>query len=397
LGKNNSAIFGFSKKDKQNMNWNKNIVIVFCFSLWMITWGCASNQSSQPIPSFQSKNQVESSVSLNWPWRGITIVSHDKDDVKYQDIEKLASYGVNFVRLRLSFRKLMEAEKIDFESAYERTISWALEIILSCNKHNIDVLISHSDFPVDPKKKFIQTDSKFWNDANELNKALKVIDNIVLSFDTCNAVKAYQFIAEPVTIINGKSKQPNQWLDYFEQIRTTVRNRSVKYLVFSPGPWGKTAGYKNMGIPFNDTAIIYNFHFYEPHRYTHQNIRSNNEIYSYPNSIGKIYWDREKLAEKIDIFQNWRITYKIKYAFGGEFSAVRWAEGKEDYLKDVIELLEERNISWSYFSYNGWPGWNYNYEHDNSRSFLAKNLILSEKETGTLRLLKKYWKLNLEK
>jgi hypothetical protein len=373
---------------------NLKLARIWYVLIWSLLSGCYSNPSIQDSSSVQLKDQVDSNTSLNWPWRGITIVSQDKDVINYRDIEKLSNYGVNFIRLSLSFRKLMEVEKIDFETAYEKTISWAHEIIRSCNKYNIDVLITHSDFPVDPEKKFKQTDPDFWNDVNELNGALQVIDNIVLSFDTCNAVKAYHFLSEPVEVENGNGKQPDHWLDYFEQIRKVVRSHSSKYLVFSVGPWGKTEGYKNMKIPFNDTAIIYNFHFYEPHRYTHQNIRFNKGIYSYPDHIGIVYWDRKKLAEKIDIFNNWRLKHRIKHAFCGEFSAVRWAEGKEKYLKDVIELLEERDISWSYFSYNGWLGWNYNYEHDNSDSFLKKNLILSQKDTETKRLLKDYWKLN---
>ena len=360
-------------------------------SLLLSMCGCASKKD---IPNFETKNSYFSGSPINWPWRGISIVSHDTIAFNPSDIDKLASYGVNFVRLRLSFRKLMESEKLDFNSAYIRIVNWALHIINKCEMNHIDVMISHSDFPVDPNKKFNQSDARFWENPNEIEQVLNLVDDIVQTFDTCAAVKAYQFIAEPVSIKNGKSKQPKEWLNCFEQIRKRVRNRSEKFLVYSSGPWGKTDGYKDMEKPFNDTAIIYNFHFYEPHCYTHQKIGGYEINYSYPDTIGGTCWSREKLAEKIDIFQSWRIKHNIKYALAGEFSTVRWARGKDKYLSDIIELLEERGISWAYFSYNGWKGWNYNYEYDMSGLFSSNNLIISKTETETLRLLKSYWQTN---
>ncbi len=63
------------------------------------------------------EKSVKANVTLNWPWRGITIVSHAQDNISSKDIDKLASYGVNLIRLRLSFREIMKREKIDFETA----------------------------------------------------------------------------------------------------------------------------------------------------------------------------------------------------------------------------------------------------------------------------------------
>lgn len=48
----------------------------------------------------------------------------------------------------------------------------------------------------------------------------------------------------------------------------------------------------------------------------------------------------------------------------GEFSAVRWAEGGEQYLNDLAELFDEYGWSWHYFSATGWHGWNPDYNQN---------------------------------
>jgi hypothetical protein len=363
-------------------------VLILAFSL-----SCGSKKDVSKI----SKKEIinTSPVQLNWPWRGITIVSHNNaDTITNHHIDNLSEQGINFIRLRLSFRQRAEQDKIGEIESWTETINWAHNIIQACSVNGIDVLISHSDFPIRPNAKFNQTSSKFWNSRDELDSALITIRQIVSAFDTCASVKAYQFFAEPV--VNDKSKpiSPTNWLTFFEEIRFEVRTQSSKFIVFSPGPWGKSVGYKNILKPFEDTAIIYNFHFYEPHAYTHQMIKGNKKQYSYPGMINGTHWDIEKIQERMDIFSHWREKHNVKYALVGEFSAVRWAENNDVYINDVIKSLEERNISWAYFAYNSWLGWNYNYEHEPTKAKNINNLKQASSETKTLTLLKEYWKLN---
>lgn len=360
-----------------------------------------AKKSKEELVSDVAVNKKEKStkanVTLNWPWRGITIVSHAQDSIDFKDIDKLASYGVNLIRLRLSFRVMMKRENIDYEAAYKKTIEWAKRIIKVCDKYNIDVLISHSDFPIDHSKNLNQSSPDFWGNSQELKIALNTISSIVEAFKDEESVKAFQFLAEPLIVKNGKSITPENWLSFFEQIIQATRKKSNKYILFSPGPGGKTAGYQNLKKPFADTTIIYNFHYYEPHAYTHQHIKENNTSYRYPGMINYRQWNKNKIEERIKMFTDWKLKHNITYGFVGEFSVVRWAENKETYLKDVLDLFEKYNLGYAYFSYNGWLGWNYNYEHNKSTDFNGKSLIYSNKETATLKLLKEYWIKNKSK
>jgi hypothetical protein len=47
----------------------------------------------------------------------------------------------------------------------------------------------------------------------------------------------------------------------------------------------------------------------------------------------------------------------------GEFSAVRWASGGEQYIRDLVNVFERNNMGWEYFSFGNWHGWNPDYDN----------------------------------
>jgi len=65
----------------------------------------------------------------------------------------------------------------------------------------------------------------------------------------------------------------------------------------------------------------------------------------------------------------------------GEFSAVRWAKGADQYLSDLIDVMEENHWDWSYHAFREWPGWSLEVGED-------KNVgALSPAPTARLRVL----------
>ena len=41
----------------------------------------------------------------------------------------------------------------------------------------------------------------------------------------------------------------------------------------------------------------------------------------------------------------------------GEFSAITWAPGAENYIRDCIEVFEEYGWDWCYHAFREWDGW----------------------------------------
>lgn len=173
----------------------------------------------------------------------------------------------------------------------------------------------------------------------------------------------------------GQSEQPNNWMQIYKNIIKIVRTYDEKrFLIFSPGPWGKPTGYQQIE-PFNDKKIIYNFHMYEPHGFTHQGIKGKNanipflgmkgEVNKpYPGNFGNKFWNKDQLKQYMLPIIRFQQKNNVPVSVC-EFSAVRWAPGRDEYLRDVIDIFEDNNFSWFYFSLGGtWKGWDPRFEAD---------------------------------
>lgn len=52
------------------------------------------------------------------------------------------------------------------------------------------------------------------------------------------------------------------------------------------------------------------------------------------------------------------------HIYAGEFSAIRWAPGAVNYLRDCIDLFEEYGWDWTYRAYREWDGWSVEHGSD---------------------------------
>ncbi len=100
---------------------------------------------------------------------------------------------------------------------------------------------------------------------------------------------------------------------------------------------------------------------YQPHPFTHQGIGGRPLGVTYPGLIGGIYWNQSELnllLEPLHLFQQTQPAP----VFIGEFSAVVWAPGGEQYLLDLVSLFKGYGWGWDYFSATDWHGWNPDYD-----------------------------------
>jgi hypothetical protein len=139
------------------------------------------------------------------------------------------------------------------------------------------------------------------------------------------------------------------------------------WLVFEPGPWGLPGAYDQL-TPLTDPRpgeprIMYSFHFYAPHNYTHQGIRGKPREGTYPGMLQMfptspvIRWDAKHFRKYVAGVVAFKERYGVRM-FVGEFGVVRWAPGAATWVKDAIGLFEDVHFDWAFHSYAGWNGWN---------------------------------------
>lgn len=366
-------------------------LLILLLSFLMVS--CPSNRDKQFVA--KKVTGVEN-IPQNWPWRGINIVSFtDTDSISEQDIHRLKKLGVNAVRVTIELRKFLRIHsEMTFEKAIDKNFDWCEKLIKWCSIYDIVVIVNSSDFPIDPGKDFNKTAPQFWNYEKERNAALQIIDKTVARFDKYKNVVAYDFFGEPVVLIDGDAKLPKEWNSFFGEIIQIVRKQSDKYLIYAPSRWGLLDEYSDSDFkPLADDKIIYGFHFYSPHGYTHQGIGKRENGKKYPGFIGFHYWNHITMFNQIEPAISWSEKYN-KLLYVGEFGVVAWAEGRTQYLDDLLTILDKNRIGYTYWSYNGWKGWSPNILIDYSPTTEKRILKISPTKTETMKVLEKHWKNN---
>jgi hypothetical protein len=140
--------------------------------------------------------------------------------------------------------------------------------------------------------------------------------------------------------------------------RTAQAIRAIdprRAIIVEPSPWGSAASIRNLD-PLPVEGVVYSVHMYEPTAFTHQGIHGNSAGVRYPGLIGKVQQDRAALRAILQPVRDFQRRHNV-HIYVGEFSAIRWAPGAADYLRDCIELFEEYGWDWTYHAFREYDGW----------------------------------------
>ncbi len=109
--------------------------------------------------------------------------------------------------------------------------------------------------------------------------------------------------------------------------------------------------------------VIYEVHMYDPGTYTHQGVGPTDPLgQRYPGTLpnGELL-DKEWLRRQLAPVREFQIRHGARILVG-EFSAIAWAPGAEDYIRDCIELFEEYGWDWCYHAFREWKAWSVEHE-----------------------------------
>lgn len=301
-----------------------------------------------------SVNSWAGQLPPSWPWQG---VSMGFPDAQPADVKKYKErLGVNVIRLQLKTRQYAYKTRFDASKSRQDGFEWADKMLDACAKYGVKAVINVSHFPIDPSKPN-QRSEEFWTDADAMSGALEEIERVVLHFKgRGDELVAYDFMSEPVLQKKGHSIQPPKWPEMMSKIIGIVSaTDNRRWLVVSPGPWGGPEGYKDF-IPPKTGKIILGVHVYLPIKFTHQD----GKAVTYPGRVNMKFWDKKKLQDSLGVLHD--VSEKSGFpVLVGEFSAVRWASGGEQYLIDLASIFNEYGWGWLYFAAAGWHGWDPDY------------------------------------
>ena len=135
--------------------------------------------------------------------------------------------------------------------------------------------------------------------------------------------------------------------------------------------------------PVRMDNVIYSVHMYGPLDFTHQGLFKKAEDWTpvaYPNS-GK-GWDKEWLRHYLKPVRDFQLETGARI-FVGEFSAVAYAPGAADWLRDCIDLFREYGWDWTYHAFREATCWSL--EHEGLSYFELKP---AAEETDRMRVVR---------
>lgn len=314
--------------------------------------------------SFGQTAQATNDPNLppGWPWRGIVIDSMDKGNSP-AFVRHLKNQGANAVELVLVLRNAARFRQKSTSEVWDEAIQWADWMLDACRDSGMVAMLSVSQFPVDPAYNLTEASPEFWDTPSHLDDVVDLAERLALHFKgRGRELGAYEFLNEPLLRRNGTQSSPEAWPALMHRLIKAVRKHDPdRHIVVAPGYGGEASYYKSLEKPFPYERIIYGAHVYSPHEFTHQGLAPNPIGKTWPGYVGIERWDKERLRKQLSPLIEFRKKFNVPVLVG-EFSAVRWAEGSSQWLCDAATLFDENGFGWMYFAFNGYHGWNPNYD-----------------------------------
>ena len=377
------------------------MLLFFFMGLFSISPACAKSSAKDEKPAFAVKKWPDH------PLRGINTVlvapskKNSIDPGGYLSeafFKKLVEWNINVIRVTIGVDKnsVWYVEKgaamppipvdnplapyqkhlLGLEVALAHAAKYDIKIILTAGNiagRRIDVLYNEDD------------------GGGYHTELIKIWAYVAQTHGSHPNLIGYDLLNEPV-----EKRGEMNWRYHIlpDLIKVVRRYDPNTYLVIEAAPWGSSRGLKEF-TPVDDKKVVYSFHFYSPHNYTHQGLRGISKGLSYPGMIKKsansplLFWDRNQMQKEMRGTLDFQQKYNARIIVG-EFGVLRWSGGAEKWLSDAISLFEECGWDWCFHSYGGWNGWNPTFLPTDPQ----RNETDGGRETEMLKVLKNAWMKN---
>jgi endoglucanase len=271
--------------------------------------------------------------------------AHGREVYTEADFEDLAATGANVVRVPIQLRKCTGCER--YESP-EQDIRYAQRVLARGERLGFRVVLVLLATPWGDQ-------SDYWDRPNLQADIVRQWGQVARRVMASPALLAYDLINEPVVPASLGGRDPQaRWQDLALAIAHELRKVDPDTpLMIEPLPWGlpsSLTALKPLGLP----GVVYSFHFYAPHEFTHQGLPGHPLALAYPGPG----WDKARLSQALAQARAFAAEHRVPL-FVGEFACVRWAPAGSctRYLADAIALFEAERWGWAYHCWRCYQGW----------------------------------------
>ncbi|NMD88279.1 glycoside hydrolase family 5 protein [Victivallis vadensis] len=301
------------------------------------------------------------------------------------DLRTLHEWNVRLVRvqLNLGWDDWKAADLNEYDKWLNNKLDQIEDMFKRAEKYDIKFVI---DLHSAPGGKSYDLDQRVFYEKKYTDHFLLVWERIAKRFKDNSAVWAYDLINEPI------QSHPTQY-DYWNLQRAaaeSIRKIDPTTPIVVVSNAGNDPSAFSYLSPLAMDNVIYQVHMYLPNRYTHQLLFPVfGELLKYPGMIGKEKWDKKMIRKHLKPVRDFQLRHNARI-YVGEFSAVAWAPGAADYLRDCIEVFEEYGWDWTYHAFReDWGGWSV--EHEATK---PSDLKPAKEDTLRKKVLLEYFRRN---
>jgi aryl-phospho-beta-D-glucosidase BglC (GH1 family) len=329
----------------------------------------------QPLPALPASRLAHIRHGINasewfaqvWDPKGYT-KEHFESWNTAADFALIKSMGFDHVRLSINPQPMMDAERHQNGSAeYFGLLDAALKMILDDGLAVELDMHPDSDFKQRLAKEddFVERFAAFWL-------------MFAQHYSSWDAEKVFfEVLNEP------EMRDPYRWYGVEAKLVAAIRQGAPNHTIIAAGAKWDDDDDMVFLEPLPDPNVIYVFHFYEPHIFTHQGATWGAYYWRwvkglhYPSSpenaaqvaaavpeainrlsvirYGQEHWDAARMEAEINQADEWAKRHKVPLICN-EFGVFRNFSDLKDratWIKDVREALERHNIGWAMWDYSG--------------------------------------------
>ena len=315
-------------------------------------------------------------------------MEHFHTYITEQDIIRIKNFGMDHVRLGFD-QIVLEEEK----GVYREEILGIIDAFIGwCQKQNLGIVLNlhkavgnYCD---------IKEDTELLDDEELQERfialwvmlAKRYADKPELAFEPLNELR---------------DVDPEKWNRLWLRLLAEIRKISPERTVIIGGTcWNSCRKLADLTV-VDDPNVIYTWHFYAPHEFTHQQSVLNapailyNRRMSYPCDDVERYNDYHRLhgnpapythAINKDTLRDltrpafdFQAAHPDKTVWCGEFGTIRHADltSRENWMRDVISLLKEHDMPYCVWNYLSTPndGNRFSLVDDDTREILSPELL----------------------
>lgn len=284
------------------------------------------------------------------------------------DFALIKSMGFDHVRLSINPQPLMDADRRQNGSAeYFGYLDAAVKMILDAGLAVELDMHPDSDFKQRLAKEddFVERFAGFW----------RMFAQHYSSWDADRVF--FEILNEP------EMRDPYRWYGVEAKLAVAIRQGAPDHTIIAAGARWDDDDDMVFLEPLRDPNVIYVFHFYEPHIFTHQGAGWGAYFWrwvkglQYPSSpenaaqvaapvpeavnrlsvirYGQDHWDAARIEAEINQADDWARSRNVPLICN-EFGVYRnYADAKSRaaWITDVREALERHNIGWAMWDYSG--------------------------------------------